>query len=68
MRFIIARCLWSCVALLGWTGSAFAQDYDLLLRGGHVIDAKNGVKNAKNGIMAHGGNVDWSSWAKSVIG
>ncbi len=54
MRFIIGRCLLSCVALLGWTGSAFAQDYDLLLRGGHVIDAKNGVSAVRDVAMKDG--------------
>jgi len=29
------------IACLGVAGSAFAQDYDFLLKGGHVIDARN---------------------------
>jgi dihydroorotase len=54
MRFTIGRCLWSCVALLGWTLPASAQDYDLLLEGGHVIDAKNGVSAVRDVAMKDG--------------
>jgi dihydroorotase len=42
------------VALLGWTGSASAQDYDLLLDGGHVIDAKNGVSAVRDVAVKDG--------------
>lgn len=32
-----------CAALLFATGSAVAQQYDILIKGGHVIDAKNNI-------------------------
>ena len=42
--------LWLCVV------SAFAQQYDLLLKGGHVIDPKNGV-NAIRDVAIKGDRV-----------
>jgi dihydroorotase len=41
----MSRKLWDCCVLLLWItcGLAAQQPYDLLFRGGHVIDPKNGI-------------------------
>jgi dihydroorotase len=42
------------LALLACFGSLFAQQYDLLLQGGHVIDAKNRVSARRDVAIAMG--------------
>ena len=39
---------------LGWALSAQAQTYDLLLKGGHVIDPKNGIDRVMDVAIAGG--------------
>jgi dihydroorotase len=39
---------------LGLAGSAFAQDYDFLLKGGHVLDAKNGISAVRDVAIKDG--------------
>lgn len=38
----------------GVTGSAFAQDYDILLKGGHVIDARNSLNAVRDVAIKDG--------------
>ncbi len=37
-----------------WASSLLAQEYDLLLKGGHVIDAKNGINGVRDVAIAAG--------------
>jgi dihydroorotase len=47
--------LQALLAVLSLAGSAYAQQpYDLLLRGGHVIDPKNGVSEARDVALRDG--------------
>lgn len=39
---------------LGTTGSAFAQEYDILLKGGHVIDARNNLSAVRDVAIKDG--------------
>jgi len=49
--------VWPCTLLALHTGVVFAQaQYDLLLKGGHVIDAKNGI-NAVRDVAISGGKI-----------
>jgi dihydroorotase len=42
------------VACLGLASSAFAQDYDFLLKGGHVIDARNKLSAVRDVAIKDG--------------
>ena len=42
------------IACLGVAGSAFAQDYDFLLKGGHVIDARNKLSAVRDVAIKDG--------------
>jgi dihydroorotase len=42
--------------VLGLTGSAFAQEYDFLLKGGHVLDARNRI-NAVRDVAVKDGKI-----------
>ncbi len=41
-------------ALVGFAGAAQPETYDLLLKGGHVIDARNGVSAVRDVAIANG--------------
>ena len=40
--------------VLGLAGSAFAQEYDILLKGGHVLDARNAVSAVRDVAIKDG--------------
>jgi len=42
------------LVLLGFAGFGFAQDYDLLLQGGHVVDAKSGLSAVRDVAIKDG--------------
>ena len=44
------------IALLLLAGAAHAQQYDLLLKGGHVVDPKNGIDRAMD-VAISGGKI-----------
>jgi dihydroorotase len=43
MRLVLVLC-----SVLGLAGSAWAQEFDLLLKGGHVIDARNSISGPRD--------------------
>ena len=42
------------LAAVLWTGMASGQTYDLLLQGGHVVDAKNGISAVRDVAIRNG--------------
>ncbi|MGH9159515.1 MAG: amidohydrolase/deacetylase family metallohydrolase [Vicinamibacteraceae bacterium] len=48
------RLILTIVVLLGMSGSAFGQEYDLVLKGGHVIDGKNGLSAVRDVAIKDG--------------
>ena len=51
---IMFRALLSISFCLLLTGSAFAQEYDLLLKGGHVLDARNRISAVRDVAIKDG--------------
>jgi dihydroorotase len=48
------RMLWKLLMMTGCTLLAYAQPYDLLIRGGRVIDPKNGLDAVADVALAGG--------------
>ena len=48
------RVFFISICLLGVAGAASAQDYDLLLKGGHVIDARNNLSAVRDVAIKDG--------------
>jgi dihydroorotase len=49
---MIRSCVFVCFLTIG--ASAFAQEYDLLLQGGHVVDAKNNISAVRDVALKDG--------------
>ena len=49
---MIRSCVFACFVAIGT--SAFAQQYDLLLQGGHVVDAKNNISAVRDVAIKDG--------------
>ena len=72
MKNILKNRIWIIVLLLATTSSLTAQDYDILVKGGHVIDSKNNLDQVmdvaiKDGKIAKVDSKIPENQAKTVI-
>ncbi|CAN0388492.1 unnamed protein product, partial [Scytosiphon promiscuus] len=72
MKNILKNRIWIIVLLLATTSSLTAQDYDILVKGGHVIDSKNNLDQVmdvaiKDGKIAKVDSKIPENLAKTVI-
>ncbi|MCK0189594.1 amidohydrolase/deacetylase family metallohydrolase [Arenibacter sp. F20364] len=72
MKNTLKNRIWIIVLLLATTSSLTAQDYDILVKGGHVIDAKNNLDQVadvaiKDGKIAKVDSKIPENLAKTVI-